>query len=70
MTSQVLFCFNQICPNNGLSCIKIGSKEWVHAVSLHLKTSLFNLPPEILGEIDARIAVKEVFWRQKYKSCK
>ena len=34
-----------------------------YAVSLQLRTPLFNLPAEKIGEFDVRIAAEEVFWR-------
>ncbi len=35
----------------------------IYAVSLQLRTSLFNLLAEKIGEFDVRIAAEKVFWR-------
>lgn len=35
----------------------------IYAVSLQLRTPLFNLLAEKIGEFDVRIAAEKVFWR-------
>jgi len=43
--------------------LKASCNGCVYAVSLQLRTSLFNLLAEKIGEFDVRIAAEKVFWR-------